>query len=453
MKVKHHIFITSLIGIHLLFFVIKIIIGDFFIVDSYEYYQLAENIVNTFEFYCGDLQTQIEESNYTRRPPIYSLFIIITSGFLKSTIAILLFQNLLSIISLLWIKQIFEENSFKINQLWFFIFIGTSINQFVYTNLVMSEILLQFFIILLLYTLHKLFKNPSWKHLIFFQLIIILLFLTKPVFYLFIIPNIIITLLICRKTKIKYGFLSSVIPLLVFLLYCHWNYNRTGSYDFSSLQNSNLLEWNLKYFHQHKYGPEKALAITSSVLSEASKIQEYPKRQHYIRNQSIKYLKQDLIGYGIFHGKGCLRMFIDPGRFDLFKFFNIQLENPEKGILHYLNNGGLKRAFKFLKSQPIFLVLSFFVILLLNLIKGVGFVWFWIKNYRKTNFVIVTTLFLILYVVALTGPLGASRFFVPVLPAYLVFSVLGCSDLLATLKNFYMDKKKWGLGSNTSKPV
>ncbi|WP_299897818.1 glycosyltransferase family 39 protein [uncultured Aquimarina sp.] len=430
MKISNKSFILGLIGIHLLFFIIKIWIGDYFIIDSFEYYKLSENILYEFEFYCGDLNSNIDLRNYNRRPPLYSIFILISSLFLKFNIGILLFQNVLSVISLILIRKIFEEHSFKINTALYFLFIGTSLNQFIYSNLIMSEIFFQFMIIILFYSLHRLIQNPSWKKLIIFQLFIALGFLIKPVFYLFIIPNIVLTYLIYKKTKIRWGFLSSIIPISIFVLYSFWNYTRTGSTDFSSMQNFNLLEWNVKYFHQNKYGAQKAIAINDSILSKSKEIKSYPERQNYIKNTSIGYIKEDLLGYGLFHLKGCFRIFIDPGRFDIANFFKIESENSELGILHHLNNSGLKGAFNFLKSQNIFLFISFFIILFFNLIKAVGFIWFWIKNYKKANLTILIILSVVLYIVILTGPLGASRFFVPILPAYLLFAVLGCNDIV-----------------------
>ncbi|GAA0712799.1 hypothetical protein GCM10009430_03630 [Aquimarina litoralis] len=189
----------------------------------------------------------------------------------------------------------------------------------------------------------------------------------------------------------------------------------------------------MKYFHQNKYGAQKAIAINDSILSKSEKIKSYPERQNYIKNTSIEYLKKDLIGYGIFHLKGCFRIFIDPGRFDIANFFKIESENPELGILYHINNGGLKGAFNFLRSQNIFLFIVFFIILFFNLVKVVGFIWFWIKNYKEVNLTILTIIFIVLYIVILTGPLGASRFFVPILPAYLVFAVLGCNDIVLKL--------------------
>ncbi|WP_108804885.1 glycosyltransferase family 39 protein [Aquimarina sp. Aq107] len=442
MTIKISPFTIGLIGFHLLFLIIKIFIGDFFLMDSYEYYELAKNILTNFEFYSRDLNDAIDYRHYTKRPPLYSIFIIISSLFLKTKIGILLCQNLISICSILLIKKVFEENNFKINNGLFFFFIITSINQFIYSNLIMSEIFFQFIIVLLIYRLHQCLKTPSWKNVLWYQIVIILLFLTKPVFYLFIVPNIFITYLLYKKTKIRFSPFSAILPILIFILYVSWNFKRTGSSDFSSIQNINLLEWNLKYFHENKFGAEKARTISNQIKQDAIAINSYKKQQDFIKREVISYLKDDIVGYGIFHAKGCVRIFIDPGRFDLFNFFKMHSENPEVGLLHHINNKGVRGAITFLKNQPIPLLFILSIILIFNLLKGVGFIWFWIKNYRETSFILATILFIILYIVALTGPLGASRFFVPILPSYLIISVLGFSNLTTSLKSYYTEKKR-----------
>ncbi|WP_405209269.1 glycosyltransferase family 39 protein [Aquimarina sp. LLG6339-5] len=442
MTIRISPFTIVLIGFHLLFLITKIFIGDFFLMDSYEYYELAKNILTDFEFYSSDLNEPIDYRHYTKRPPLYSVFIIASSLFLKTKTGILLCQNIISICSILLIKKVFEENNFKTNNALYFFFIITSVNQFIYSNLIMSEIFFQFVIVLLIYRLHRCLEHPSWKNILWYQVVIILLFLTKPVFYLFIIPNFLITYLLYRKNKIRFSTISAILPILVFILYSSWNFKRTGSAEFSSIQNINLLEWNLKYFHENKFGAEKAKIISNQIRQEALAIDNYKKQQDFIKKRVISYLKDDIIGYSIFHAKGCVRIFIDPGRFDLFNFFKMHSENPEVGLLHHINNKGVHGAITFLKNQPVPLLFILGLILIFNLLKGIGFIWFWIKNYRKTNFVLATILFIILYIVSLTGPLGASRFFVPILPSYLIISALGFSDLTTSLKTHYIEKRR-----------
>ncbi len=119
-------------------------------------------------------------------------------------------------------------------------------------------------------------------------------------------------------------------------------------------------------------------------------------------------------------------MFLDPGRFDLYNFFEFKNTN-EVGFLKHLNKNGIRGAFNYFKNQPLIIVVIFSVILLFNLFKIVGFAMFWIKQYKNVPKALWFMLFIIIYIVALTGIIGAARFLVPVLPLYLFIATLGFS--------------------------
>ncbi len=302
----------------------------------------------------------------------------------------------------------------------------------------MSEIFVQFLITLTIYSIHLLLKHNKLKHLLYYQILIILLLLTKPVFYLFVIPNILLTYLICRRIKSKLGIFYSIIPILTVLLYCQWNYERTSSYSFSSIQHTNLRDYNLRYFHTNKYGAEYAENIKDSIINKAKGINGYNNKIKFINSTSLNYLKKDAASYTLFHLIGSLKMLVDPGRFDLSIYFNF---DPNKinnvGLLKHYNEGGTRGALKFLKSQPLLIIVLFNFILLINLFKFLGFLWFLIKHLKKASLIIWVMLIFIGYIVGLTGPIGASRFLIPILPLYLFLSLYGLSNLLVTIKNYW----------------
>jgi hypothetical protein len=203
-----------------------------------------------------------------------------------------------------------------------------------------------------------------------------------------------------------------------------WNANRTGAFEFSSIQNLALKNYNLKYFHTYKYGETYALKINNSINTEAEKTNSYKERQDLVKSLSIDYIKKDWISYSWFHLIGSVRMFFDPGRFDLFNFFNFKKEN-KIGFLYEINNGGIQGAYNFLKKQPLLILILLPVIFIFNLIKIYGFLIFWIKNYKSTSPTLWFVLLIIIYISILTGPGGASRFLVPVIPIYCMIASLG----------------------------
>jgi len=403
----------------------KVFLGNFFLGDSYEYVNLAENIKTSFEFYSGDLNSNIYLENYTKRPPFYSIFILVFSFLLKSKISVLIVQNILSITSILLCLKIFEQYYKPLNNpKLLYVFLLTSVSQFIYSNYLMSEILFQFLIVLLCYSFHNIVTKKKRSYLFYFQVIVVLLFLTKPVFYLFIIPNIILGLWFTKH--IKHAYLFTFIPVIVCALYMNWNYQRTGVSDFSSIQNINLKNYNLYYFNIDKYGEDYAAKVNLEITELTAKKSTYVEQQNEMKNLTIAYLKKDFFSYFVSHIKGSIRMFIDPGRFDLYNYFELE-NNNGVGFLYHLNNNGIKGAFTYFKSQPLIILILVPIILLFNLLKIIGFIAFWFKNYKSISPAFWFMLLLIIYIVSLTGLIGAARFVVPILPLYLLFSIIGLS--------------------------
>ena len=349
-SVKRNYFPTILILLHIVIFLYKISIGQFFLIDSYEYYQLAKNILNQGVFYHEDLKAlPLIPEAYTRRPPLYSLFIIFSSLFFTSDIAILIFQNICSVLSILGIKKIFENEGYFVSKNLFLIVLITSLNQFIYTNLIMSEILFQFLIVLIIFFAQKALKNRSLHHFIATQLVLVLLFLTKPVFYLFLIPNLFLSFLFLKKTKLKKIYLFySFIPIIVLFFYCFWNFQRTENFEMSSLQNHNLIDWNLKSFHVHAYGSSVADSINHEIQTTASSIISYPVKQEFYKTQVINYIKKDWFAYSLFHLIGSVRCFVDPGRFDLYSFFDIE---TNMSFMNIMNRGDIRLLWKPITSN------------------------------------------------------------------------------------------------------
>ncbi len=440
--IKKHQLVLTIIILHCLFFTTKIFLGNFFLEDSFEYYHLANNIKNSFEFYSADINSVIQFENYTKRPPIYAIFILIFSFFLNSNISVLVFQNILSIASVFICLRLFEKYYKDINKKLLLVLITSSISQFIYANYLMSEMLFQFLIVLLCYFFHQTVTKKTIYQLLYFQIIIILLFLTKPVFYLFIVPN--IFLCIWFTKHIKKAYLFSLIPIIVCAFYMNWNYSRTGSYDFSSIQNINLKNYNLYYFNLNKYGEAYAKTVDAKISNLASTKSTYVEIQNEIKEKSIGYIKKDWFSYFTTHIKGSFRMFLDPGRFDVYNFLEYK-NNTEVGFLHHLNKNGIFGALEYFKKQPLLILLVIPIILLFNILKLIGFARFWLYNYKTTPMIFWFMLFVIIYITALSGLIGSSRFLVPILPMYILFATLGLSKKTTYEKSY----SYWSWSSRT----
>ncbi|WOD44901.1 hypothetical protein [Hwangdonia lutea] len=206
----------------------------------------------------------------------------------------------------------------------------------------------------------------------------------------------------------------------------NWNYQRTGSFEFSSIQNINLKNYNLYYFHTNKYGEEYALKVKSEITEQASRKTTYAEQQNEIRKLSLSYIKQDWLSYVYMHIIGGIKMFIDPGRFDLYNFFEFK-NTSEVGFLKHYNISGFSGAINYFRTQPTLILILIPIVLLFNILKLIGFTLFWKNNYKTAPKAYWFMLLIIVYITALTGFIGASRFLVAVLPIYLLFAVLGFS--------------------------
>ena len=420
--IKNKQIVLCTLLLHMLFFLIKINLGDFYTADSKGYLYLAENIKDSFTFYSADLNLNIRFSEYTKRPPLYGIFVLLFSLALKSQVILIFIQNILSISSILLSYKLLDEHFIKSNRWIYFILVLGSMTPLIYSNLIMSEVLFQFLMVLLIFTIFKIIKNKSWKYLILFQLIIILLYLTKPVFYLFVFPNLLLGLWFSKS--IENAFWSGLIPIVSLLLFMVWNQSRTGHFEFSSIQTINLVDYNFYFFHMNLYGEDTALASRRNIDELALQRETYKEQQKERTRLAVNEIKKELPKYVIFHLKGCLRMFFDPGRYDIYKFF--QFENSDQvGFLRYLNKDGISGATEFYKSQPLLIVILLPIILLLNVIKFVGFVKFVISVKFYANPHIWFPLLLICYIVGLSGPIGSARFMLPILPFYCFFAMQG----------------------------
>jgi 4-amino-4-deoxy-L-arabinose transferase-like glycosyltransferase len=286
----------------------------------------------------------------------------------------------------------------------------------------MSEILVQFFVVLYVYCGWRFYNSSGLKWIALLQVALVGMFLTKPVFYLFVVPHLIVTTFLCWRVNRKY-IVAIIIPCLVLGLYCHRNYLKTGSYDFSSIQTINLIHYNLNYLYLNKFGQEKANDVTGEIYTSTDHINSYADRQAAMRRLAVERILEHPFSYLKIHLKGCLAMFIDPGRFDLVEFFNLESEG---GLMEEMNRS--KESFGIverLMNQPLALILTLGVLLIVNCAKFFGFLVFTFSRRKVPIVLLLLSVLMVGYIAVLVGPVGASRFLVPVLPIYLYSSLVG----------------------------
>jgi hypothetical protein len=136
----------------------------------------------------------------------------------------------------------------------------------------------------------------------------------------------------------------------------------------------------------------------------------------------IKAILENLTAYTQVHILGCIKTIVDPGRFEIYTFFNETTnETSLTEMLFGRNWKGIKKSL----SANYLLVFVLLLGTLFSLLKLLGFL-FCLRSCKEMKFLLLT----IAYFVIITGPVGAARFFLPVSILFIVCSAIGWSAVL-----------------------
>jgi hypothetical protein len=255
-------------------------------------------------------------------------------------------------------------------------------------------------------------KEREDRYIWLFHIFITLGMATKPVLFplaVLTIPFSVVLFITTRKIK---WLLAMLIPLVWIIGFTAWNHHRSGSFQYSSIQTANLVNYNLRYFVMSQEGAEAASEKVDGLYESCNTEESYSEKVKCLEQGVREVILDQPVRYAIFHLKGCMRYFIDPGRFDLVTFFSLE-EPDSQGFLYVLNQDGLPGVLRFLREQGWGLIILLMVIVLFKLLKVTGFLLYVFRNGTDLPFRIFLIV-LVGYLALVTGPLGASRFLLPV---------------------------------------
>lgn len=381
--------------LYFLFLFFRFLSGNYFLADSYEYLEVAKSI-NNFTYFENTLNIELT----TKRPFIYPFFL---SFFLNtSMLFILLIQTIISCFSVFVFFKILKKLEIKISNLLIVILFFTP-SIFIYSQLIMSE----WIVLLLLNILTLVLLEPfSKRNFILIQLITVLLAFTKPVFYPFIYINFLFFAYYFFKNKIFSLWLF--FPIIILQLYLLHNQQKSGYKHFSSIENYNLINYNLYYFKSSKTGKVEADKWHKSVYENKNYIDKNFKEQNdYLKKVGVSEIRENFFSYSFYHFKTSIRGVFDPGRFDIMSFFD--KEDGKQGFLEILN--GNKSVKSLLKDKMFIIILFLIPILFLNIFKYFYFVKYILKNKHKK---LVWYLFILfIYNILISGPINCARYMMP----------------------------------------
>ena len=371
----------------------------YFLTDSYEYIQVAKQIGN---FSLID----------TKRPFVYPLFL---SFFLQFNIVfILIIQTLLGLFTFYFLLKILNFYTIQFQKKHICLLLFTP-SIFIYSQLIMSEWLVMLFLTMLFWFLSQKWTKNNFAYI---QIITVLLAFTKPIFYPFIYVNLIFFLVYMIKNKVFSFWLF--LPIICLQLYLNYNKNVTGYKHFSSIENANLIGYNLYYFKSSTQSKEKAELWLNSVFNDKKYVGKSFKEQNiYLKQIATNEIKKNFFQYSFYHFYTAIRGIVDPGRFDLMTFF--EKETGRQGFLEVLNSN--KSIWSIFKNKYFFIYIFLLPIFLANCIK-----WFYFLRYlffNKSTFKVYYFIILFGYYILVSGPVNCSRYMMPFQGVLMVFAVLG----------------------------
>jgi hypothetical protein len=413
---KDRYILLLLIASHLLWFLAAVFIWQKpYSYDSVEYMQLATNLKNGL-YYSGNAQLPITEHYITLRPPVYSIFILLSwTLWGYQTWIILLFQNIISIATCLLVRntflQLFPEQK---RQTMYWLLILLYPMQMVFANMIFCDVLFQFFLMLYLRQLLLFLKDGRGSRFWWMTLWLIAGVFTKPILYPFLFLHALAGLFYTVRLRKKGILVAAAIPLCLILLYGFYNEKRTGLFHISSVQSYNLLEYNVSEFYQYKYGTDEAKRRMAAIQGELASAKNFPERYRLSARIAKQKIGEDLLSYSLFHVRKSIQLFFDPNKleFDIFSRRFHYINNYQESFSTKLHSGGLTGAWEYLKSYP------FLLLLLITPLTGVfrllGTILFVFDRRISISLRIAVAVF-VAYFALITGPVANARYFLPIL--------------------------------------
>ncbi|MEM8898730.1 MAG: hypothetical protein AAGC85_11525 [Bacteroidota bacterium] len=399
--------------------------------DSYEYAKEAYNLIDHGVLYCGELDDSINFDLFTKRAPGYPALLAFCVQLFGSELAIIGFQFLLSLFNILWVVKLLKllEVSYRYRLTFFFLLLYPA--QFMYVNWVMTEIFFQSCLLLMLASViywHKT-ENQTWLW-VYLSAFLLGIF-TKPVLYLFVLPSA-GALLYLGWPRLRITLICSVvIPFLTVGMYMQWNYQRTGFFHFSSIQNLTLLHQATYQTLVSSQGPEKAEDIITFIELTAAQKQSYGEEQEYIQKRVWAEIRNVPTTYTMLHVKGILNFLLDTGRQDFFTSMGWDKQIVGKWESRRTEDFWINlRDLSFGRMPPLL------IILIGNLLKIVG-IGLFLRTSNISKSLKWVLIGIPLYIAVMTGVLGSARFAVTVFPILTLCAIIGWSTVYARWRNAF----------------
>jgi len=309
---------------------------------------------------------------------------------------------------------------------------------------ILSDILFAFLIIAFLYYYIKYLNCAKLEYLIISSLLLAISIFVRPVgYYLTFLLVIGTTMLkLCNRDFNRKFFIHTCIFLFIVMSSVGaWqvrNYITAKYSGFSAISECSI------YFHNATAVLAKKMKtsyIDLQIKMGQWDIEDYFKshpeqlswteaeRFRYMKNESMKIIKNNLFLYTKIHLEGMLRVLFDPGIVKYFKLFRYQDDQVQ--FIKYLVDNGIVATIKIicLEKPVMFILYIIFGALMFAIILFACLALF-SKN-MSYNIPVIVILFIIIYFVFLSGgPTDNPRYRLPIMPFISIFAGFGLSECL-----------------------
>ena len=428
--IKKYFPVLLIIAIHAAFFSYAIIHESIYLKDSYEYLNCAKNLLSDYTIYSGDLEKPFAEQLVSLRPPAYGAFIALLQLISQNHLFICLAQNILSILSfllLLKISQTLFQKKYTYLIAFLFLFFPS---QYVYSNMLMSEILFQFLLLLFFYFNVLFFKSDKTKYFLYASLIMCIVLLTKPVaIVLFVLYIIFVVCYVYRKEIKLHLMIYPLIGVLCLSAYQFYNYKKTGYYHYSSISSTYLLNYQLyptllksariAHLSNNRDTENLAQGIVKQINDLAEKENSFKNYSKKRVKLTLAELNKDKSTFLLYSFRGMTSFFIDVGSWDLNEFF---------GSAYYSNHETNNSM-----NENILVKIYLLLIILINITLFLLLLYS-ITQLNPNNKLLSLALLIVFAVMLSTGLNGTARFRVPVYPIIIISAIYALNE--SRIKNF-----------------
>lgn len=415
-------------GIHAIYFLAAYFLKGIYLIDSYGYLMQAENIKAYGTWYAETWNAPLLIDYFSIRPPLYAWFINSIGLFSNSKYLVLFVQNILSIFNCWLIYTIVKKRGATTETSYLFMIAALLFYpaQLIHANFVMTEILFQSFLLLLFINTLNFLELPNWKNSWYITLLLSVCLLTKPIslFLPLIVLGFMLWPIFHNKGK---WFLATPLLLvcIVFHCICLQNKHATGYYHYSSIKSINQLKYNARYTLVNAKGEAYADSLMTLYMQQANSYKSYEQRLQFMDAKALEILYQYPIEFIQLYTKGMVAFFLDPGRFDVYHFFAIE-EKGTLGLMYEIQTKGFSAFIPYIKQSPLLILLFLALNFCWNVFVFVCLIKFIFARNVVLPFRLLVFMF-VFYIAAATGPVGVSRYRVPVYP-FLLMSVLFVSQ-------------------------